>query len=217
MEEVEEFLPAMESASIEKSDTSVIHRGGEYAGEQLEVFPVEDEVEEISIDWMSNQKDSILTLHAPGNKTYSSFIRTKDETGFFPNAYHHSIVILKPRIGKWKLKTEHKTGEKYLMNVIFKKGNSQEIGALGFENPEDNLTNQAVKKNTTILYQPLSGEKEKAASLETSKDLSSLSLSKYDEGIHNITIDVSGTTKKGYPFERTIIKTIYVDGSGKIY
>ncbi len=38
-----------------------------------------------------------------------------------------------------------------------------------------------------------------------------------EEGVYTITLDVKGTTKDGNPFERTIVKSVYVDKSGNRY
>ena len=38
-----------------------------------------------------------------------------------------------------------------------------------------------------------------------------------EEGVYTITLDVKGTTKDGNPFERTIVKSVYVDKNGNRY
>lgn len=38
-----------------------------------------------------------------------------------------------------------------------------------------------------------------------------------EEGVYNITADIKGQTKDGKPFERTIVKSIYVDAKGKVF
>jgi triacylglycerol lipase len=50
-----------------------------------------------------------------------------------------------------------------------------------------------------------------------SKKQSGVGLGLKQEGIYNITVDIRGKTKNGDIFERTVVQSVCVDSTGKIY
>ncbi|WP_064092923.1 esterase/lipase family protein [Rossellomorea aquimaris] len=211
MEEVKETASAYTESLLQESETSVLHRGGSYLGKGVERFPVDERVKELSIDWISNRNDTALTLKSPHHTIYKSFITTKDATGFFPNAYHHSILISDPPEGEWSLHFENSGNENYLLTILFKQDISNELVSLwkGEVVSAAFSSKKTYSKKITIISSLPSGEQKIIEAAEIPSQL--------NEGIHNITIDISGTTKDGNKFERTQVKSIYVDGNGDMF
>ncbi|MCA1065033.1 hypothetical protein QTG56_09085 [Rossellomorea sp. AcN35-11] len=210
------------SSSVSGSDegNSVLHRGGQFTGIGTETFLVEDGVEEISIDWISDQQDTIYELVSPDGRVYKKFTHTEDATGFFPGAYHHSIILSHPISGRWEITGHTQHNEHYMLTILFHKrfhikahhpseDGSSSLGAL-------NIQEKLVNKTYTIHHIPINGGIQKRTTVTTTGDLSSLPLAEFEEGIHNITIDIEGETQSGSKFERTLIYSVYVDGKGNI-
>jgi hypothetical protein len=143
------------------------------------------------------------------------FKTTAAEDGLFEGAYHHSVSILDPKAGEWKINAKTPEKEYYLMNVTY---DSPMNDLLNIQVKSDNIQvnaksfNLKVKTDITIDYY-------KSGMLKTGKIKekdSTFRLPGLGPGVYNITIDVDG--KKGSEkFKRTMIKSLYVDDAGDIY
>ncbi|MGR3765660.1 esterase/lipase family protein [Rossellomorea sp. NS-SX7] len=224
LEQVDEIpVPTVQVSAEEEVQTSVLHRGGRYTGIQRERFLVEDGVDGITVDWISCFRDTALVLTDPEGRTYTNFVTTGDETGFFPNAFHHSIMIDQPAYGKWELESRNDSEETYLLNVMYTNGVNPQINEVvngvevDFEGQGMNMYHTStINKQVHLIHFPVS-KKEGKKSIENPSDISPGCLAQYGEGIHNITIDIKGTTLIGNEYERTIVKTIFVDRDGNIH
>ncbi|MGM0753707.1 MAG: esterase/lipase family protein [Bacillota bacterium] len=220
-ENLQEISYAAVSELAKDEETSVLHRGGVFMGVGVEKFSVEEEVEKISVDWISDQQGSSYELISPNGQVYKQFMITEDATGFFPGAYHHSIIISKPLLGRWEMRAHNSHSEKYMLTILFQKGVSKK----GDQFASDGeplmgswiIHDKPVKKTYTIQHIPTKSGNKKTTTLITTENLSSLPLAEFEEGVHNITIDIEGETQVGNQFQRTIIQTVYVDGNGNIY
>ncbi|MEL3972500.1 hypothetical protein AAEO50_09425 [Rossellomorea oryzaecorticis] len=224
MEEVDEIpVSALQVSDEEEVQTSVLHKGGRYTGVLRERFLVEDGVDKITVDWVSSFREASLLLKGPGGRTYTSFVTTGDETGFFPNAFHHSLMVDKPSYGKWVLESRNDQPDTYLLNVMFSNGVNPQVDDI-FSGSEIDVENEGMNMASTpnlihhthLTHFPVT----KQDSEKSIEDLASLSpdyLAQYGEGLHNITIDIKGTTQRGNEYERTIVKTIFVDKDGNIH
>jgi pimeloyl-ACP methyl ester carboxylesterase len=220
-EQVHEVSYATMSGLAYEGETSVLHRGGVFAGVGVESFSVEEEVEKISVDWISDQQATTYELISPDGQVYKQFMVTEDATGFFPGAYHHSIIISKPLLGEWEMKAYNSQSEKYMLSILFHTGNSKAWNQFAGDGESLmgpwNAHDKPVKKTYTIHHIPTKSGNKNQTTLITTEDLSSLPLAEFEEGVHNITIDIEGETHEGNEFQRTIIQTVYVDGKGNIY
>ena len=194
-----------------EGETSVLHRGGEFKGTGMERFSVEEGVESITVNWISDQKDTVYELIGPDGKEYKNWNVALDATGYFPGAYHHSILLTKPGPGNWEVKAASLQKEHYMLSILFhiKREGALLVNALSEVAP-------SVKKTYTIHHLPMKSGKHHSKII-TSEDLASLPLADFEEGIHNITTDLEGKTAQGNDFQRTMIQTVYVDGKGNIY
>ena len=190
-------------------------------GVGVEKFSVEEEVEKISVDWISDQQVTSYELISPNGQVYKQFMIREDATGFFPGAYHHSMIISTPLLGQWEMRAHNSQSEKYMLTILFQKGVSVELNQLAGDGESLmgswNALDKPVKKTYTIHHIPTKSGNKNQTTLITTENLSSLPLAEFEEGIHNITIDIEGETQEGNKFQRTIIQTVYVDGKGNIY
>lgn len=218
LEEVEELPVAIAAESIEEElPVSVLHKGGVYTGVAAEQFYVEEGVEELTVDWVSSSSDASYVLTDPDGRRHVRFVTAGDETGFFPNALHHSIIIPSPVKGRWVMEARNDSRESYLLNVIFSGGvnvGMDEIISVKVaesDSKEVKMTGIVdIDKQIHLSHFP-SGKKDQPA------DLNPETLAGYGEGIHNITIDLEGTTAQGERFQRTVIRTVTVDELGNVH
>lgn len=210
-EEVTDVVYGELSEMALEGETSVLHRGGEFEGTGLERFSVEEGVESITVNWISDQKDTVYELIGPDGNVYKNWSVALDATGYFPGAYHHSIFLTNPVAGNWEVKAASLQKEHYMLSILFhkKREGAPLLNALNEDAP-------SVKKTYTIHHLPMKSGKHHSKII-TSEDLSSLPLADFEEGIHNITTDLEGKTAQGNDFQRTMIQTAYVDGKGNIY
>ncbi|PFA70360.1 hypothetical protein CN378_00790 [Bacillus sp. AFS015802] len=208
-EMVKEVPYAKVSEMASEDETSVLHRGGEFDGTVVESFFVEEGMGKITVDWISNLSDSAYELVSPDGQLYKQWGMAEDATGYFPGAYHHSILLSDPLSGRWEVRAKSGQREHYMVSILFHKKRKEVVSALGGGDT-------VLKRTYTIHYIPMQSGK-KSSVLITTEDLTSLPLADFDEGIHNITLDIEGKTSLGNEYQRTKIQTVYVDGKGNIY
>ncbi|USK33285.1 hypothetical protein LIT25_22600 [Bacillus sp. F19] len=203
---------------------SYYYRGGEFTGTQQESFNVEESVSEITVDWMSSSPSTKLALDSPDGKTdYHSF-KTIKADGIFEGAYHHQIVIPKPKKGKWSLTALNSSGEAYFLNVAYLSADNDAISLLPINEQNQNIAfkiNQAklqkeVEAFVIVDHFQTKTKKQTKTFIKSIKK-AGIGLELKQEGIYNITVDIRGKTQNGDIFERTIVQTVYVDSSGKIF
>ncbi|WP_159462152.1 triacylglycerol lipase [Halobacillus sp. Marseille-P3879] len=200
-------------------------RGGQYKGQAKEFFSVEDNVQELTINWLSNRRISNLMLTSPEAETWSDFVVSKDETTFFNGCWHHTLTLKKPSTGQWTLKAAA-SEENYLM-------------AVQFNSPLNRVFNMEVGENLELVF-PSVGKQAHLLDLKTIKNTIRLEyydkethisqetnwedfggyfskkLPKMGEGVYNLTVDIEGKSLQNKRFNRTIVTSVYVDGNGKV-
>ncbi|UXH43606.1 hypothetical protein N5C46_18360 [Rossellomorea vietnamensis] len=206
-DEVKDVVHAEANEHVKEEETSVLHRGGTVDGVAVEHFSVEERVERLTIDWVSDQRDTMYELVGPDGQVYRQWSVAEDATGYFPGAFHHSFLLTAPIPGRWEVRA-HASQEHYMLSILFHKKSA----VTSLTASDQTL----LKKMYTIHHIPMKSGK-KPSTLITSEDLSSLPLADFEEGIHNITLDLEGKTEQGNEFQRTVIQTVYVDGKGNIY
>ncbi|MGM0851312.1 MAG: esterase/lipase family protein [Bacillota bacterium] len=203
----------VESKDAENAASFV--RGGEYNGKKQEKVLVEQGAKSVTFDWMSNSPSSQLILKDPGQKANSIFKVKMDESEYFNGAYHHTVTVKDPAPGEWTIEASSSSAEKYLLHVSFESAMND---AMSIHLAQDEISLKTkdsklkLKPNMTIEF--YKNGKLKKSKVKTKND--SLKLPKLGEGIYNVTIDIEGSKDKN-TFQRTFIKTIYVDASGKVY
>ncbi|MFC0270977.1 esterase/lipase family protein [Metabacillus herbersteinensis] len=204
---------------------SFYYRGGEYSGTTREEFVVEDNVDAIVVDWMSSSPNSKLAVLTPNNQTLQSFQTTVD-TGIFAGAYHHQLHIKDPKIGTWKIEAKNSVKEAYLLNISYESQANDAINiekisktnkALKFNSNNKKINKDSLEATINVDYLPKNKKAGKKLKLKKEKNAPSVPVNIQEEGSYTITIDVKGKTVQGHKFERTIIKSVYVDSNGEVF
>ncbi|UXH45215.1 hypothetical protein N5C46_03885 [Rossellomorea vietnamensis] len=204
-----------EQSSSLNTEASWFVRGGETNGKKVEKVMVEAGAESVTFDWVSDSSSSQMALKDPSGKMTSSFHVKKDDSEYFKGAYHHTITIQKPASGEWTLESHPSSPEKYLMVVSFDSllNDSVEVNIV----QDEIILNKKDKKVDLIHDMTLEYYKNgKLKEHNVKSKNGSLKLPKLGEGVYNITVDLDGKKNKN-KFNRTIIKTIYVDSTGKVF
>ena len=206
-----EAISETESADQAPANISILHRGGEFEKEGQETFNVEENVAKLDLDWLSDKKIKDLQVISPSGVVYKNFINSVDE-GIFKGGHHHSLQIQNPEAGQWTFKAK-KDKAAYLMTAGFHSDLNDEIvlddATLELKNKGNKIKDFQV--NVTINKD---GNKKKDSLMMMTKK-GKVPFTYTEEGVYTITLDVKGKTKDGNKFERTIVKSIYVDKNGK--
>ncbi|MGM0843867.1 MAG: esterase/lipase family protein [Bacillota bacterium] len=198
-------------ADQEAVNISVLHRGGEFTSSALETFQVEEDVTALDLDWLSDKKMKDITVISPSGTVYNNFTQSVDQ-GIFKGGHHHSFQIQNPEAGQWSVKVNRNKAA-YLMTVGFHSDLNEEIV---LDNTTLELKNKGGKvKDFHVNVNIHKDGKKKKASLLMLKQKGKVPFSFKEEGVYTITLDVKGKTKAGNNFERTIVKSVYVDKNGK--
>ncbi|MDL4843200.1 esterase/lipase family protein [Aquibacillus rhizosphaerae] len=219
-----ESLQAYQDESVAIAATSAtsnellssIVRGGQCKGKKKESFLIEEGVNEIVIDWISDTKNTNIVLKDSQKNEYDSFTVEADQSNYFNGAFHHMLTIKEPNAGEWTLETTTNKVQSYLLNVAI---DSPLNKALTFDLTDKNVKVKTTKKDikvkteATVEYYNKNQKLKETKFKITKKSDEIHALPKLGEGVYNLTIDVDGKTGKE-KFQRTIIKSVYVDNQG---
>lgn len=201
--------------AVQHEESSNIYRGGEFTSSAVQEFTVEESATKIEVDWLSEQKMNDIELVSPTGKVYKKAVRTIDE-GVFKGAHHHMFQVSSPEAGKWKVQAKHKKSA-YFLNVSVKSSLNDDIELQNVTPSSVDVVHSGdVAKADATLNIKKNGKVVKKQQKDMKKN-QQFNASFAEEGVYNITADIKGQTKDGKPFERTIVKSIYVDAKGKIF
>ncbi|MGY3716365.1 esterase/lipase family protein [Sutcliffiella cohnii] len=206
------------SASSENLDIEPIHpatnmilRGGEYNRNKKEHFVVENGTNHLSLDWLSDQKHQQLQIVSPSGKLYSNFAIYENDN-IFKGAYHHTVTIDQPEAGKWTV-LANETKAAYLMTVSID-SNVNDSLTFDYENLQVNRGKNIKVLEMTVHLNNNGIQTTHSKKTMAQKEKLPITLSK--AGVYNITIDFKGKTANGDDFERTVVKSVYVDEKGNV-
>ena len=202
---------ANETAAIKENLSYPFIRGGENHGLREEEFAVEKGVKEITVHWLSNHSSGNIKLTDPRGKPVKDFSMAKT-ADVFKGGFVHSAAIKNPAAGKWKIASSVKQKEAFLFIVTFDSPLNQQIkNAVTRES--SNLAN--VKASVRSIRYENGKQTEKKSLKPASINALQNSLSFKKAGMYSVTIDLSGKTADNSPFNRTIIRSIYVNDKGE--
>ncbi|MFD1020453.1 esterase/lipase family protein [Thalassobacillus hwangdonensis] len=219
-------LSSFESVPFVEEEASLAYgnyqHGGSHKRKAIEGFFVEDGVEEITVEWISNRKDTDLELIEPaGNQMYSNFKVASDESDVFKGAYRHELTIENPVPGCWKLSASNDQGEDYFFQVNFDSAANRQIDVAVEDGTHSSVafaSSHLKEIKATIRVNHLKKGKPEATSILFKREKNSKVTLKYSgEGVYNLTIDVTGKTPKGNLFNRTVVTSVYLDDKGNIH
>ncbi|MBM7094434.1 alpha/beta fold hydrolase [Bacillus sp. H-16] len=215
-----------------ESDFDILVRGGEKHGEMEETFPVEEGVNKITADWISSEELTEIEVTDPDGNTDKIQVTAKEGEVYFDGAWHHTLEINKPEPGEWTVKTAGGNSA-YLLVAAFdsplnskvevtmpagKKGWKVAPASTGIS-PQ---AGQAVSVHASTEFMPgLRGQSPQ--SVPRSKTIKQrgqkgvINLPFKGEGSYNTTLDIKGTTPSGHSFERTVIRSVFVDDLGIVH
>ncbi|CDQ38855.1 lipase family alpha/beta hydrolase [Virgibacillus salexigens] len=188
--------------------------------EQQELV-VEDGVESIDLLVYAGHNLKDLTLIDPTGRSYSAKkVTTHDTGGIFYGAKSYRIAVKNPPEGNWKVKLSSNQDSAYLLVTKFDKQKDLPLIKKISEKSKPSTFNYQIQADSAQVKQDSlqatytvleSGNRstantwKKSGTLDFSSELSNLKKNQS----YNITIDVKGETRSGFPFERTLIDSIY--------
>ncbi|UOQ45658.1 hypothetical protein MUN89_06905 [Halobacillus salinarum] len=219
---------SLEKAPLEPIFSPASHtylHGGHYLGEVEEEFFIEDGVVSVFVDWISSSYSPQLKITGPDGSEFSIQQTFQDSETLFEGAFHHSIELSDPAPGKWVLCALAEE-EAYLLSVSYHSREHKEVKiqvdpqfqlSLNPGDSRERSTLRAVKAIVHVHYY-----NDTTRSLEESRsyqlhESSTTFLESHGSGVYNLTIDVLGKTAKDFSFNRTIVKSIYVNEQQELY
>ncbi|WAA09218.1 lipase family alpha/beta hydrolase [Fervidibacillus albus] len=193
------------------------YRGGHYKGKVEETFYVEDGVKEMTVNWLSEKKDTDIVLLDPNGNTITDFSVTVDESPIFQGAYVYQRSINKPVPGKWKIIAVQKE-EHYLMNIVFDSSLNEDlvVKAYGGNELKISVSANSYKRNSGLMtanisleYMDVKNKRVERAMIKKDAKTREIRVNPFGDGIYNVTIDIEGKTVNGYPFNRTVVTSVY--------
>ncbi|MFC1286053.1 esterase/lipase family protein [Bacillus paralicheniformis] len=202
---------ANETANIKENLSYPFIRGGENHGLREEEFAVEKGVKEITVHWLSNHSSGNIKLTDPHGKPLKDFSIAKT-ADVFEGGFVHSAAIKNPAAGTWKIASSVKQKEAFLFIVTYDSPLNEQIKT-AVTRESSNLSN--VKASVRSIRYENGKQAEKKSLKPASINALQNSLSFKKAGMYSVTIDLSGKTADNSPFNRTIIRSIYVNDKGE--
>lgn len=203
-------------------------RGGEHQGQANETLTVENNVKHISLDWISDQPLTQLELISPSGTIQQVTLQSAQDDEFFQGAYHQIATLEQPETGEWKVQAISANKGAYLMTAIYTAGVEQAQletnltrNQLRMNVKTEGLDEQRTHLNYTVNYYHPDGSK-----LAPTTERNNRSMTAQESiptpitntpSIYVVTTDIDGYTEAGYPYRRTLVKSVYVDEQGNTY
>ncbi|WIM37930.1 alpha/beta hydrolase [Paenibacillus sp. PK4536] len=203
-------------------------RGGEHQGVAHETLTVENNVKTISLDWLSDQPLTDLQFISPSGKKQNINVQSNPDDEFFPGAYHQIATLQQPEAGEWKVQATSASKGAYLMTAVYTPGAEQVELKTNLSNNQlrmnvntEGLDEQRTHLNYTVNYYHPDGTKlapptERANRSMTTQESVTTPVAN-TPSIYVVTTDIDGYTEAGYPYRRTLVKSVYVDEQGNTY
>ncbi|WP_353854676.1 alpha/beta hydrolase [Bacillus sp. Bos-x628] len=208
-------------ANIEKEDdhestepnTDVYVRGGESEKDKTEEFDVEEGTNGLSIQWLNERKDAQLEIVAPNGDVIKNLTTT--EASFpYEGAFSHQVQINKPVSGKWTIRSNSGKKIPYLLLVSYDSPLNEEIKGMTSKSDDASTHSSGLIKRLNKTVETVYF-KDAQKGFQTHSS-SAAHLKK--EGAYSITVNYTGLTASGTStFNRTVIRTLYVDQHGNIH
>jgi hypothetical protein len=214
----------VEKASGESLEVSHwIHGGPLSPGDNPIPVTVEDHVKRLRLDVLSTAQLGAIYWSSPDGKRINAKAESEKTTiGIFKGATHHGLELNHPKPGTWTLHVNADQKDAYLLVSHFLSDVHlnywKNVSVLDHERGKTKqITNQFSANENIIDLQSLKVTyrmiKEKSAAVTEALNTIVKSGAKHDiilddpDAIYNITADIEGRTKAGYPFKRTIVET----------
>ncbi len=205
-------------------------RGGQTNGTASEALTVEDGVQSITLDWISNKPLKELQIIAPDGKRQQVRVESAKDDDIFKGAYHQIARLDQPVVGNWQVRGVNDGSGAYLMTAVYASNTSNaslhtslSSGTLDMKLETEGLRSEQTTAQYTVNYYDREGKRIAppttsqrsliAGEMETSIPTPATG----EPSSYVITTDISGVTAAGKPYKRTLIKSVYVDANGQTY
>jgi hypothetical protein len=220
------FRFRVHESSMQKTSPSYNQwvNGGPLQADKVTTIPVtvEDGVQELTLNLMTTTELGKIKLVSPtGEEVIPDIHVNKLEEGVFQGAIQNTITLKTPSDGNWNLYLEANQKDAYLLVATFKDVASKIIqtektksnkASLNYQLHVDlNAVREGSLKATYNVTQSNNPANSKTFTAKGKKMLSQILTFSNNHEVYNITIEIEGMTKKGKPFKRTIIDSVYVD------
>ncbi|SES38836.1 alpha/beta fold hydrolase [Salipaludibacillus aurantiacus] len=233
-----ETAATAEGSSAESSN--MIVRGGEQTGEAEESFFVEKEADKITLHWLSGKELTEVTVREPGSGSVRTVaVEGQKDDLFFEGAWHHTVEIEEPSAGEWTFSTETEGVSAYTAVLLFESPLNNEVrvtkdGPRGWQVAAEAVSKRGARPGTgrgakvvyDVEFHPGDvksrggiGRNMRQQRLHNRQQAQNgkVTLPDRGNGTYNATIDIEGTTPSGEKFERTVIRSVYIDEDGNAY
>lgn len=197
-----------------------IHGGSLSAGDKEKLtIPVEENVEQLSLDMMTAAPAVIKVTDPDGKETEFHEPSSKISEGIFQGAFNNQLTLEEPIAGDWQIELLSNEQSGYLLVADYDADAKIKQKHPVAKNKEltYQLTADPAKIQTDSLHatyriiESANPANVKELSVKgTDVSSQALVLDKKDT-VYNITVDVEGITKSGKPFKRTIVDSVYLD------
>lgn len=206
---------------------STLIRGGKHESTAVERFPVENDVRSITFDWIADQPADRLELIAPNGVKRTIDVKVEQDQELFKNGWHHTAVVAKPEQGEWTLQAQSKKPGAHLLTVQYDsalsdslKLTTQDKQKFRVETDGSGLSSNKLNVRYNVSFIPEQGnpgkkqiqslKKQAATGANNELDLTAAQ----EPGVYQTSVEVQGVTAQGVPFERSLLRSVYVDKQG---
>ena len=198
--------------------------GGALAANDVErlSIPVEENVKGLSLDIMTATPVVIKVTDPDGKESNLHVNPSKNVEGLFTGAFSNQIKLDHPNVGEWQVELQSNKESGYLLVADYEanakiqyyhaRGENQnkaltfDLTANAFNVQEDSL------RATYHVIESGNMNNVKKWSVKGNENLSQTLTFDKKNKVYNISVDITGITKSGYPFKRTVVDSVY---SGK--
>lgn len=193
------------------------YQSGNGSGTVKETFFVEDQVQQIVVNWLGKKKNINISAIDPADHEYEAFTMKEYETDLLADGLLYSKTIENPSPGLWKVKVESYDGP-YMLNIQYRspvnrdhKIDTAVSDAIEIMYTGKNEFSDPDQTKLDILIEFISPRKRRArrVHVERINDGHKVVIPPFADGVYNLTIQLIGKTKGGYPFQRTIFESLY--------
>ncbi|MBW7476605.1 alpha/beta hydrolase [Paenibacillus oenotherae] len=221
-----------EETPQEEQESQSFVRGGQHDGQASETFTVENDVSSVTIDWIGDKPLHQLEIIAPDGSVHKAKVSSFVDEDVFSGAWHHTATINKPGAGEWKVSAASGEPSAYLFTVAYNtKGKNKvklqkEQGSKKLKVKTDGLKAEKTKVTYSIDFigkdsEKLGGKQGKKRIKQQEQQLAAvdeLSIPTTEgTGVYNVTAEIEGETAEGFKYQRTVIKSVFVDEQGNTF
>ncbi|TFJ92527.1 esterase/lipase family protein [Lentibacillus salicampi] len=213
---------ALKQDSVSKNSSTFNHwvNGGPLTDEKEKTISlsVEENVEKVQLQLLTADQLSMIKLTDPSGKVLNPEFKNHKETeAYFAGANSKGLVIDHPNPGQWKLHISAEQDDAYLLIADFQ--TKPKLYHVQKDIQKNQLIYHLDVDSAQIANDSLSAvfhvtdtknqSSTKTFSVNGSANMTQAMQLDQADTVYNITIDISGKTKEGFVFKRTVVDSVY--------